>query len=197
MPGGELRSQPQARAYEPVPPEELGRIKELIGGISKQVRERLGVSIRVDEQNSAVIVEPLTPQGSANVLKAKDIVKALVIGFQQSDVTELFDDDVILVVVDVASALDDKENHVRRVLGRIIGENGRAKRAIEEIVGVRIAVNDGRGLVGIIGDYERAMIARHGIEMLVEGKMHGTVYKRLEAMMRELKRRESTELWYK
>ncbi|MFP3402394.1 MAG: KH domain-containing protein [Acidilobus sp.] len=194
MSGEQVR--PQARAYEPVPPEALERVKEGLKALEKPIRERLGLSVKVDEQNSAVIIETASPQGSANVLKARDIVKAIVIGFQQQDITELLDDDTMLVVVDVQSAVNDRENHLRRVLGRIIGENGRAKRAIEEITGVKMAVSDS-GQVGIIGDYERAMIARHGVELLVEGKMHGTVYKRLEAMMRDLKRREATELWYK
>lgn len=196
MPSEGLGGQPQARAYEPVPPEELQRVRRELDGISRQVEERLKVRLTVDEPNSAVVIEPIAQQGAANVLKAKDLVKAIVVGFPAAEAAELMDEDVILVVIDISSALDGKENHVRRVLGRIIGENGRAKRSIEEMVGVKIAVNNS-GLVGIIGDYERAMIARHGIEMLVEGRMHGTVYRRLEQMMRELKRRESTELWYK
>jgi len=69
----------------------------------------------------------------------------------------------------------DKENHLRRVLGRVIGENGRARRTLEEITGTKIVVND-RGLVGIIGDYERSQIARHGVELWCKAGCTATVY---------------------
>ncbi len=52
-------------------------------------------------------------------------------------------------------------------------------------------------MVGIIGDYDRAVIAQHGIDMLIEGKMHSTVYKKLEEMMREIKRKDITSIWEK
>ncbi|MCI4460159.1 MAG: hypothetical protein JHC13_04605 [Acidilobus sp.] len=187
-------SRPLARTYEPVPPESFEKVKEELGQVMGELRRRLGVRLTLDEGNSRVVIEAEREGDAANVLRARDIVRAIAIGFSPQDALQLLDEDYVLVVVDVAQAVGDKENHLRRVLGRVIGENGRARRTLEEITGTKIVVND-RGLVGIIGDYERSQIARHGVELLVQGKMHATVYRRLESMMRELKRRESTELW--
>lgn len=187
-------SRPLARTYEPVPPESFEKVKEELGQVMGELRRRLGVRLTLDEGNSRVVIEAEREGDAANVLRARDIVRAIAIGFSSQDALQLLDEDYVLVVVDVAQAVGDKENHLRRVLGRVIGENGRARRTLEEITGTKIVVND-RGLVGIIGDYERSQIARHGVELLVQGKMHATVYRRLESMMRELKRRESTELW--
>jgi len=160
-----------------------------------ELRRRLGVRLTLDESNSRVLIEAEGEGDAANVLRARDIVRAIAIGFSPQDALQLLDEDYVLVVVDVTQVVGDKESHLRRVLGRVIGENGRARRTLEEITGTKIVVND-RGLVGIIGDYERSQIARHGVELLVQGRMHATVYRRLESMMRELKRRESTELWF-
>ncbi|MGC9209997.1 MAG: KH domain-containing protein [Acidilobus sp.] len=182
-----------ARVYEPIPPESLEQVRDGIKALTNELRRRLGVKVSLDEKDSAAIIE--AERQAADVLRARDIVRALYIGFRPNEASQLFDEDYMLVVIDVAQAVEGKENHLRRVLGRIIGENGRARRTLEEITGTRIVVND-RGLVGIIGDYERATIARHGIELLVQGRMHSTVYRKLESMVRELKRRESTQLWY-
>ena len=187
---------PLARAYEPVNPDELERVESELSKLSQQLARRLGVRVYVDKGLKYVVIEPLSAQGAANVLRARDVVRAISIGFSAADASSLLDEDLVLVTVDVAQAVGGKENHLRRVMGRIIGEDGRAKRSIEQITGTRIVVNDKRGLVGIIGDYERAMIAKHGIDLLVEGRMHGTVYRILESMMRDLKRREFTELWF-
>ncbi|MCG2882015.1 MAG: KH domain-containing protein [Acidilobus sp.] len=188
-------SRPLARTYEPVPPESFENVKEGLRQVMGELRRRLGVRLTLDESNSRVLIEAEGEGDAANVLRARDIVRAIAIGFSPQDALQLLDEDYVLVVVDVRQAVGDKENHLRRVLGRVIGENGRARRTLEEITGTRIVVND-RGLVGIIGDYERSQIAKHGVELLVQGRMHATVYRRLESMMRELKRRESTELWF-
>jgi ribosomal RNA assembly protein len=188
-------SRPLARTYEPIPPESFEKVKEGLRQVMGELRRRLGVRLTLDESNSRVLIEAEGEGDAANVLRARDIVRAIAIGFSPQDALQLLDEDYVLVVVDVRQAVGDKENHLRRVLGRVIGENGRARRTLEEITGTRIVVND-RGLVGIIGDYERSQIAKHGVELLVQGRMHATVYRRLESMMRELKRRESTELWF-
>jgi ribosomal RNA assembly protein len=188
-------SRPLARTYEPVPPESFEKVKGELGQVMGELRRRLGVRLTLDESNSRVLIEAEGEGDAANVLRARDIVRAIAIGFSPQDALQLLDEDYVLVVVDVTQAVGDRENHLRRVLGRVIGENGRARRTLEEITGTKIVVND-RGLVGIIGDYERSQVARHGVELLVQGRMHATVYRRLESMMRELKRRESTELWF-
>jgi Predicted RNA-binding protein (contains KH domains) len=188
-------SRPLARTYEPVPPESFEKVKGELGQVTGELNRRLRVRLTLDEGNSRVLIEAEREGDAANVLRARDIVRAIAIGFSPQDALQLLDEDYVLVVVDVTQAVGDRENHLRRVLGRVIGENGRARRTLEEITGTKIVVND-RGLVGIIGDYERSQVARHGVELLVQGRMHATVYRRLEGMMRELKRRESTELWF-
>ncbi|MCS7099487.1 MAG: RNA-processing protein, partial [Sulfolobales archaeon] len=85
--------------------------------------------------------------------------------------------------------------HLQRVKGRIIGEEGRARKTLEEMTGTYISVC--RDYVAIIGDYTRAELARQAVEMLAQGRQHSTVYKFLDRALRELKRKESVDIWRK
>lgn len=164
--------------------------------IKNDIETRLKVKLDIDKNNSLIIIEPISNETSpADMIKAKDIIQAIGIGFSKEDILDLLDENSVLLVTDIKSKVGDSANHIMRVMGRIIGEDGRAKKTIEEITGTIIHV--GNNLVGIIGDYDRAIIAQHGIDLLIEGKMHSTVYKRLESMMREVRKRDLTSIWQK
>lgn len=182
------------RMYVRVPPERLGAVIGEGGVVKREISRRLGVSITVDSENSMVIVEPETDNiPPVNVMKAAEIVKAIAYGFTPDKAMSLINDDYVLLVVDLKQIVGDKENHLRRVRGRIIGEGGRARRTLEELTNTHIVVGDYH--VAIIGEYERAMAAKEAIEMLAEGRMHSTVYRHLDMIMREIKRRERLKLW--
>jgi ribosomal RNA assembly protein len=80
-----------------------------------------------------------------------------------------------------------------RIKGRIIGENGRARKNIEEMTNTYISVYG--NYVAIIGSYENANIAREAIMMLIEGRQHSTVYKYIEKLMRQVRRAQIAKLW--
>jgi ribosomal RNA assembly protein len=126
-------------------------------------------------------------------MKAAEVIKAIAYGFPADKAMRLLDDDQVLVIVDLKQLVGDSPNHLKRVKGRIIGEGGRARRTLEQMTGTYIVVGDYH--VAIIGEYERAMAAKQAIEMLVEGRMHSTVYKHLDRIMREIRRRERLSLW--
>ncbi|BAN90002.1 KH domain-containing protein [Aeropyrum camini] len=182
------------RIYVKVRPERLGAVIGPQGEVKAEIMRRTGTVITVDTENSMVIVEP-EAEGvpPVNMMKAAEVVKAISLGFPPEKAFRLLEEDQILVVVDLKQIVGDSQNHLRRIKGRIIGEGGRARRAIEEMTDTYI--NVGEHEVAIIGDYERAMAAKQAIEMLAEGRMHSTVYRHLERIMREIKRRERLRMW--
>ncbi len=185
---------PRPRIYVKIPPERLGAVIGVEGEVKKEIMRRTGTIITVDTENSMVIIEPeIEGVPPVNLMKAAEVVKAIAYGFPPDKAFRLLDEDQILVVVDLKQIVGDKENHLKRIKGRIIGEGGRARRTIEEMTGTYIHV--GEYHVAIIGDYERAMAAKQAIEMLAEGRMHSTVYRHLERLLREIKRRESLRMW--
>ncbi|MDM7274885.1 MAG: KH domain-containing protein [Thermoprotei archaeon] len=182
------------RIFVKVPPERIGAVIGSGGSVKREIASRLGVSISVDTENSMVIVEgdPGTVS-PVNVMKAAEIVKAIAYGFPHDKAMSLISDDHVLIVIDLKETIGDKESHMKRVKGRIIGEGGKTRKTLEELTGTYIHV--GEHHIAIIGEYERAMAAREAIQMLIEGRMHSTVYKHLESVMRGVRKRERLKMW--
>ena len=182
------------RMHVKVPLERLPVIIGKEGTTKNEIMSKTGTLITVDSENSMVIIEPEAPGvPPINVMKAADIVKAIGLGFTPEEAFYLLDEDNVLVVIDLKNLLGDNQNTLKRIKGRIIGEKGRARRTLEEMTGTKIVV--GKYHVAIIGSYERAMAAKKAIEMLAEGRQHGTVYRHLDMVMRGIKRREAIGLW--
>jgi ribosomal RNA assembly protein len=182
------------RMHVKVPMDRLPVIIGKEGTTKNEIMSKTGTLLTVDSENSMVIIEPEAPGvPPINVMKAADIVKAIGLGFTPEEAFSLLDEDNVLVVVDLKNLLGDNQNTLKRIKGRIIGEKGRARRTIEEMTGTKIVV--GKYHVAIIGSYERAMAAKKAIEMLAEGRQHGTVYRHLDTVMRSIKRREALGLW--
>ncbi len=182
------------RMHVKVPLERLPVIIGKEGATKNEIMSKTGTLLTIDSENSMVIIEPEAPGvPPINVMKAADIVKAIGLGFTPEEAFSLLDEDNVLVVIDLKNLLGDNQNTLKRIKGRIIGEKGRARRTLEEMTGTKIVV--GKYHVAIIGSYERAMAAKKAIEMLAEGRQHGTVYRHLDTVMRGIKRREAIGLW--
>ncbi|MCX8208287.1 MAG: KH domain-containing protein [Sulfolobales archaeon] len=175
------------------------RLGALIGEGGRVVRDleaRLGVRVTVNSVDSSVIVEPASAYTPAsNIIKCQEIIKAIDYCYSYERASRLYDDDVVLLVLDLKDFAGSSESHLQRVKGRIIGEEGRARKTLEEMTGTYISVC--RDYVAIIGDYTRAELARQAVEMLAQGRQHSTVYKFLDRALRELKRKESVDIWRK
>jgi len=182
------------RFYVKIPLERIGVLIGKDGEVLKRLMRETQTKITVDEVNATVIIEPAGPQTkAADLMKARDIVMAIGYGFSPERAFRLLDDDQILVVIDLKQYVGPNENHLTRIKGRIIGEEGRARKNIEEMTGTYISVYD--DYVAIIGDYESANAAKDAIMMLIEGRQHSTVYRYLEREMRKIKRSRIATFW--
>lgn len=182
------------RLYEKLPLDRIGVLMGHEGSTKKEIEEKTKTILTIDTQTGAVIIEPASPNTSAlDLIRAQNIVRAVGYGFSPERAFRLLEEDQILEVIDVRQYVGDKPNHIKRVLGRIIGEEGKARRVLEELTGTYISVYE--HYVAIVGDYETANIAKRAIEMLIEGRMHSTVYRYVDREMFTLRRRRMTELW--
>ena len=182
------------RLYCRVPLDRVGVLIGENGQVIRDLMRRTMTIIRVVSQNGTVVIEPESPNVlPINLLKAQDFIKAIAYGFSPERALRVLDEDQILLVIDLKQKVGPSPNHITRVKGRIIGEKGKARKIIEEMTGTYISVYD--TYVAIIGDYESATAAREAIEMLIEGRQHATVYRYLERVMRQIKRRKITKLW--
>ncbi len=156
------------------------------------LEKELNVKITVDP-TGAVTIEPRENTTLDQIMKAKEIIEAINYGFDINTALELKKSNYVLMVIDLRDYIDkNKINHLIRIKGRIIGEEGKARKTIEELSGAKIVISD--KAVAIIGEYENAKAAREAIEMLILGRQHATVYKRLQSWRREMRRRKLEEL---
>ncbi|MFP4115930.1 MAG: hypothetical protein ACLFTQ_01885 [Candidatus Aenigmatarchaeota archaeon] len=114
---------------------------------------------------------------AVDVLRAENILDALFEGFTLDESFKLLNKRNQLKVVHLNDYTSSGMS-LEKLKGRIIGENGRTKELIEELAKVSISVH-GKN-VSLIGGPEGIGAATRAVEMLVNGKPHGKVYRYLE-----------------
>lgn len=159
----------------PIDPDRLGVIIGKKGEIKKKIETLTNTKIEINEKEGVI---KIVGDDMDNVLVASNIIKAINLGFSPEKAFILLDRDMNLHIIDVYTYLKKRdENNLRRVLGRIIGEKGKAKRIIEETTETNISIY--RNYVAIIGTFEGIYLADEAIKMLALGKPHKVVYEYL------------------
>ncbi|MCX8169378.1 MAG: KH domain-containing protein [Candidatus Methanomethylicia archaeon] len=181
------------KEYIPVPADRIGVLIGEKGLIKTAIENKTNVKITVDSSSGAVAIElDLNSSSYENFMKAKNIITAIGYGFSPDKAFRLLDDDVILEIVDLTFYAGSSKNDLMRIKGRIIGEDGKTRRIIEEYTSTYLSIY--YSYVGIIGSYENVLIARRAVEMLALGKPHSSVYNFLDKESKKLKKLKF-ELW--
>ncbi len=165
----------QEYRYELKVPKE--RVAVIIGEGGKTKRELEALTtakINVDSTEGDITI---TGKDSLMLYQAKEIIRAIARGFNPDIAKLLIKPDYTFDSInlnDYARSPTDLE----RLKGRIIGQDGKARRTLQELTKTDICVYG--KTVGIIGYAENIMATRRAIESLIEGSRHGNVYKTLE-----------------
>ncbi len=183
----------QAEMQVRIPEERIGVILGKEGKIKRMIESSSDTIINVDSKTGLVVIKP-TPQNEdpIKIWKARDIIKAIGRGFSPERAFKLLDDDFYLEIISLRDLLGNSKARIHRIRGRIIGERGKTKRIIEETTGTFVSVYG--YTTSIIGPYRELRIAKHAIEMLIQGAPHRTVYRYLEDQRRQMKI-EDLEIW--
>lgn len=186
----------RANTFVRIPKERIGVVIGPEGTTKKNIEERLMVELEIDSDAGDVNITLSEKAADPSTLfRAKDVVTALGRGFSPEHAFRLVrDEDVALELVDLRGVFGKSESDLKRVKGRIIGQNGKTRRIIEELTDANVAVYG--HTVGIIGTLDQVEIAKEAIQMLVKGSMHSTVYRFLHRKRRELKKKK-LEIWEK
>lgn len=171
---------------------EENRLKALKDS-TRSIEEEFRVKVIVDDNRNEVTIIPSDNTNFDQLMKAKSIIEAISYGFDYDDAQNLRNDDYALEVIDLRDYVSDKDkaNHINRIKSRIIGEDGRAKRVLQELTDTKIAIGD--KYIAILGPYENVRTARDALEMLIKGRQHSTVYKWIQNWRREIRYRELVE----
>jgi ribosomal RNA assembly protein len=175
-----------------VPAERIGVIVGKNGRVKKRIQQLTNARVEVNPEGIVTISSSQESEDPVLLWKARDIIRAMARGFSPKKAFALLDEDARLIIISLREFVGTSQRQLRRVAGRIIGENGRTRRVIEQTTETKVSVY-GR-TVSIIGVDPGIEYARKAIDMLIEGAPHNVVYTHLEKMRRELNRQQA-ELW--
>lgn len=174
----------------------LERIPVLIGKkgeVKKKIEETAGVELKINTKDGSVIIEKKEGADPFKAWKVRDVVRAIGRGFCPEKALKLLEEDYYLEIIELADYTSVNENNLKRVRGRLIGKEGRARKTIEELADVSISIYG--KTVAIIGTPEDIELARRAIIELIRGKRHSTVYRFLERERKRLKMERLLHPW--
>ena len=166
----------------------LDRVGVLIGPkgvIKKQIEQATHTQLEIDSNEGDVEIRS---DSGVYIYEAREIVRAIGRGFNPDIALQLLKQDYSLEVIQVADFAGKNKNASKRLKGRVIGSEGKAKRELENLTNCALSVYG--KTVALIGPVEDVINARRAIEDLLAGSTHARVYRFLEGKRRESRMRE-------
>lgn len=164
------------------------RIAVLIGKkgeMKKEIEEATETRIEVDSQEGDVFIYG---EDALGLFNAREVIRAISRGFNPDFAKMLFKGDNSLEIINIKDFVGDSKKKALRLKGRVIGQEGKSRRTVEELTETYIVIYG--KTIGIIGYPTNVSNARKAIESLLTGSPHSHVYKWLETKRRESKRHE-------
>jgi len=169
-----------------IPKERIGVLIGPQGSVKKKIEETLGVKLTIDSANGSVKIELAKPPEEGGdpvaLFKARDVVQAIARGFAPERAFKLFEDGVILSVIDITDYIKPSRNNLVRVRARLIGRDGRTRKIIEETTHTYVSIYG--DTVSIIGEDEDVKAAEEAVIDIINGAPHAAVYKKLNEYAR-------------
>ncbi|MFH0885092.1 MAG: KH domain-containing protein [Candidatus Micrarchaeota archaeon] len=157
------------------------RVKVLLGkdeAAKKKIEKKCNVELIVDPEGEIEIVgDP------ADVFFVHDIVKAIGRGFTPETALRLLGSDYGLYIIPLKEIVHS-ENALTRLKGRVIGENGKIKSAIEDATDSYVSVYG--NTIAIIAKIDTMEYAKEAIGLLIDGARHTSVLGYLAKAKREI-----------
>ncbi|MBE6525564.1 MAG: RNA-processing protein [Candidatus Methanomethylophilaceae archaeon] len=169
-----------------IPQDRVGTLIGTKGSTKRMIQKISGITIDIDaEEGEVMIHDEKETADPLMALKIMDVIKAIGRGFAPDKATRLFEDDEYLEVVDIKEFVGGRDNQLTRIRGRLIGEKGKTRSIIEDLTGVYMVVYG--NTVGLIGNSISLPVAKHAIELILNGSEHATVYHYLESQRPRLR----------
>jgi len=183
-------------SFTKIPKDRIGALIGPDGTVKDGIEKKLGVELTIDSESGDITIT-LNPeaQDPSVLFRAREVITAIGRGFSPDRAFRLIrDEDAALEVIDLREIFGRSESELQRVKGRIIGQEGKTRRIIEELTDAEISVHG--HTVSIIANSDEMEIARQAVQMLLRGSLHSTVYNFLNRKRRDLKKKK-LELWEK
>lgn len=172
-----------------VPPHRLTPLRQEWDVIMQPIVEHLLLQIRFNPKMRAV--ELKTSQHTMDpgaIQKGADFVQAFMLGFEVQDAVALLRlDDLYIDTFEVKDVKTLNGDHLSRAIGRIAGQDGKTRFAIENATRTRVVLADSR--IHILGSYQNISLARNAICDLILGAPPGKVYNKMRNVSKRLAER--------
>ena len=120
--------------------------------------------------------------------KFDKFVKGLKAGFDIKKLLNILDNDWDILEIDLKLIFEKKINHIIRIKGRIIGEEGKVLEELKKRTNADIIIKD--KYIYILGDNVSLQSAYEGIKRIIKGEKHGTVFNYLDKYIKDLKNKD-------
>ncbi len=161
-----------------IPAERVSTLVGKGGKIKDELEKKARVTLNISPEGEVFIEGEMT-----DVYFAKDIVKAIGRGFEPKHALKLLKEGYCFYLIDLKNELDT-ENAIKRIRGRIIGEDGKVKTEIEEATDSYISVFG--NTVGIISKTDGIEYAKEAVYKLIDGAPHTAVFTYLAKIKRQM-----------
>ncbi|MCI0504207.1 KH domain-containing protein [Candidatus Micrarchaeota archaeon] len=150
-----------------IPAERVGVLLGKDDATKKKIEKRCNVELVVDHEGEVEIIgDP------ADVFFVHEIVKAIGRGFSAETALKLLGSDYGLYIIPLKELISS-ENAITRLKGRVIGEKGKIKAAIEDATDSYVSIYG--NTIAIIARIDTMEYAKEAIGMLIDGARHTSV----------------------
>ena len=153
------------------------------------VVEHLKLLIRFNPRARAVELKtgPATKDTGA-LQKGADYVTAFALGFELQDAVALLRlDDLYVDSFEVKDVKLLRGDHISRAIGRVAGQNGKMKLAIENATRTRLVIANER--IHVLGSVANIKVARDAVCDLIMGAPIGKVYNKMRSVAKRVNER--------
>lgn len=186
----------RSNTFVKIPKDRIGALIGPDGRVKDNIEQKLNVELAIDSETGDVTITLSSDAQDPSLLfRAKEVVTAIGRGFSPDRSFRLIqNEDAVLEVIDLREIFGRSLSELQRVKGRIIGQEGKTRRIIEELTEADVSVHG--HTVSIIADFDQMDVAKEAIQMILQGSQHSKVYRFLQRKRSEMKKTK-LELWEK
>jgi len=171
------------------PPHRYTPLKENWEQILLPLVQYLKLQVRFNTKTRSVEMRTSSHTLDSGALqKGADFCSAFMLGFEVQDAVALLRlDDLYVESFQVTDVKLLRGDHLSRAVGRIAGQDGKTRFAIENATRTRIVVADTR--IHLLGSYANIRVARNAICDLILGAPPGKVYNNMRNVAKRMSER--------